>query len=1322
MNKKSTLILLSFGIFLIGFLLIFLNQANAKIIENSPFEFHRKVLERPLISGQVEKVGSYFEIKDSKYLNVILKSDEKIEVFLESVPKMISLNIKAVDNATSTILTIENLNSNKTYYKYGGSYRNEVVFVSDVNGNYSWKQDLTKPHHVWIQEEKSTIFLPEDCSGYGIWNATTSTCTLNQDLNQSVEITKNNITLDCNNYNITGSGTGYGIYLSYKSGVTIRNCLISNFSNGITFYESSNNTLNNNIIKKSTGNYGISLWISPNNTINDNTMDFNNFGIAILSSPGSIITQNIIINSKSSGIELYASSYSSIIENSISSNNWGIQLLHSLKNILTGNEMYSNEMGIFFSNSSSGNTLRNNLFSDNQYNIGFSSFDPPQAFVQDIDQSNTINGKPIHYLVGETNKTVSGEVGFVGLVNCQDIIVKDLLLTNNYEGLLLVSTKNSRIENVKTLEDSIGVLLIDSSNNNFSKNQISSKGEYGIGLLFSSSSANILNDNDIKSNNYYGVALRSYLNFNNKFYHSNFLTNGSQVYIGGGTGNLFDNGYPDGGNYWSDYIGIDKYGGPSQNESGSDGIGDTPYAFTGGKDRYPFMRENGWIVNQLPALSNLNQFKSDGITLIFEGVITTEDIVVFKAIVDDPDGDQVKLEVELRQFQEPFTGIYDGGILSSDFVDSGTIISVTRYGLVNGQYHWRARAVDSRGAVSDWQEFGEAGNIDFEVSLPLSTKAAMLAKELMNTLYLYGGKGWDYNLSKFVAANTIKTGYTFWNQQIGNLDFGSGVDCSGLIMWAYDRSFDPNKSRFENFMKVEGADAQYHYNTTPTTELELQPGDVMFFDNVPKDGFIDHVAMYVGESGGFNVVSAVDRTQGILGVSKDTLKQLPKFVAFKRVVSALPPAVLAIANSPVDLVMTDPDGFTITPTTTIPSELEFLREIPGVLYYSEMERGADGNPIDQVYSYTAKTGDYIIKVIPEVGTLPSETYTLNFTVDGQTTVLVDEIPISQIPAEGYGIEVTETGTTIAFIPVTIDIKPNSYLNSINLGSKGVIPVAILGSKTFDVKQINSSTIIFANAPIKLKNNGQPMISYEDINADSFIDAVIQVSTQAMHLTQNDTKANLEGKLFNETVIKGADSVRIITDLKSQRKSFLAFLAAPIRFFQQIKTFLNELALIPLRIRDFLINYFSKLGLDNIFHEQISTTPAFKTYRNEEWGFEFKYPEDWSFHPNTFYSPFSKFNLVGASPEENGHPDPLAPSLLINVVTPDFADRAFYDLRNTGSETNVGGVIGLKYEYGYEGLSKIAIILSFGQYKMILGAQKQYEAVFNQILATFKFLK
>ena len=54
--------------------------------------------------------------------------------------------------------------------------------------------------------------------------------------------------------------------------------------------------------------------------------------------------------------------------------------------------------------------------------------------------------------------------------------------------------------------------------------------------------------------------------------------------------NVWDDGYPSGRNYWSDYNGMDEKSGPNQDLPGSDGIGDTPYVIDeNNQDRYPLM-------------------------------------------------------------------------------------------------------------------------------------------------------------------------------------------------------------------------------------------------------------------------------------------------------------------------------------------------------------------------------------------------------------------------------------------------------------------------------------------------------------------------------------------------------------------------------------------------------------------------------------------------------------------------------------------------------------------------------------------------------------
>lgn len=119
----------------------------------------------------------------------------------------------------------------------------------------------------------------------------------------------------------------------------------------------------------------------------------------------------------------------------------------------------------------------------------------------------------------------------------------------------------------------------------------------------------------------------------------------------------------------------------------------------------------------------------------------------------------------------------------------------------------------------------------------------------------------------------------------------------------------------------------------------------------------------------------------------------------------------------------------------------------------------------------------------------------------------------------------------------------------------------------------------------------------------------------------------------------------------------------------------------------------------------TSTLGFKIYRNEQWGFEFQYPEDWTFYPNTFGSPFSKFNLVGAPLGEDYQ---INPPVLVNIVTPDFADRAVVSRENLGalvSKIIIGNSQATKYEYIEEGIPRVSIDASLGKYRMILGTKK-----------------
>lgn len=102
----------------------------------------------------------------------------------------------------------------------------------------------------------------------------------------------------------------------------------------------------------------------------------------------------------------------------------------------------------------------------------------------------------------------------------------------------------------------------------------------------------------------------------------------------------------------------------------------------------------------------------------------------------------------------------------------------------------------------------------------------------------------------------------------------------------------------------------------------------------------------------------------------------------------------------------------------------------------------------------------------------------------------------------------------------IDIKPGSRPNSINLKSKGVVPVAILGNEFFDVSTIIPDTIDFEEAqPVRW--------SMEDINQDGYIDMVLHFKTQDIDLDGDSTIGTLTGETTNGLPFKGTDTVNIV---------------------------------------------------------------------------------------------------------------------------------------------------------------------------------------------------
>jgi parallel beta-helix repeat protein len=387
-----------------------------------------------------------------------------------------------------------------------------------------------------------------------------------------VVIERNDMTLDGAGYTIQGTGAyaSKGLDLSGRINVTIKNLKIEGFYNGIWLHSSFGiSTLGNNITENV--NCGVWLSASSNSTVTGNNIKKNNgYGIVLDDSSSHItVTGNNMIENDAFGIFLEDSSYNTVSGNNIKKNLGGMLLFGFSNTIHENNITGNNEYGIVINGSS--NTLSNNNITENNYDG-----------IEAADSSyNTISGN-----------NIEGNNGYgIVLYDSHNNFVAGNKIENNAAGMhMSLSLSNNVTGNTITNNDE-GIGLLSSSSNSISGNKISNNKigiSIGIAWLHDSSSNNRIYGNNITANNEIGIILDRCPS--NRFYHNNFINNAVQVENIGATNNMWDDGYPSGGNYWSDYVGPDLYKGPNQNEPGSDGIGDTPYFVdTNNPDNYPFM-------------------------------------------------------------------------------------------------------------------------------------------------------------------------------------------------------------------------------------------------------------------------------------------------------------------------------------------------------------------------------------------------------------------------------------------------------------------------------------------------------------------------------------------------------------------------------------------------------------------------------------------------------------------------------------------------------------------------------------------------------------
>ena len=186
------------------------------------------------------------------------------------------------------------------------------------------------------------------------------------------------------------------------------------------------------------------------------------------------------------------------------------------------------------------------------------------------------------------NKITSSNGSAVYLEYSSNNTILDNQMANNDDGIGFLYSSNNIISGNYVSNNTNGVHFSMSDYNTLSSNRISDNNQ--VGIRFDYSFNNTITGNGIANNNR-EISLNTYSK-DNTFYHNDFVNNAEQVYVNESSvppiTNSWDDGFPSGGNYWSDYL--NRY--PNATEIDASGIGDIPYVIDANNtDRHPLMNQ-----------------------------------------------------------------------------------------------------------------------------------------------------------------------------------------------------------------------------------------------------------------------------------------------------------------------------------------------------------------------------------------------------------------------------------------------------------------------------------------------------------------------------------------------------------------------------------------------------------------------------------------------------------------------------------------------------------------------------------------------------------
>jgi len=375
--------------------------------------------------------------------------------------------------------------------------------------------------------------------------------------------------------NRVSSSRGYGIEITYSDNVTIAANILSNDVSGIVLGRSTNVTLRANNLTSEGVYIDDQTWpgsiqyfnshtITPDNLLNGKPLYYHKDcnGLSVDSLPvGELIVvnctdvhvENLDIMDTDFGIEMAFVTDATVSANRLTKNNMGVWIRSSVDVVLSHNNATQNEHG-FWLEYMTGVTLVANNLSRNDEGMFFSASESLALF---------------------RNRVISNARSGIILDGVKNVQLVANVAVDNEWGVY----ENGEGANISLIANDVsgnrigGMDFSSTTKITVTGNRVASNRNYGIVVGYGADT--VITDNTI-ANNGNGIHLygRPMGPTGVLVHHNRMADNRPQGFDDQGPENVWDDGYPSGGNWWSDYRGVDTCSGPNQDVCpNADGIG-----------------------------------------------------------------------------------------------------------------------------------------------------------------------------------------------------------------------------------------------------------------------------------------------------------------------------------------------------------------------------------------------------------------------------------------------------------------------------------------------------------------------------------------------------------------------------------------------------------------------------------------------------------------------------------------------------------------------------------------------------------------------------